>query len=638
MPPPRYHIVPAFNHNTDVPPSNLKQAKGQLQPQHADSAILSTINHTIQVPEDFFGCADNLLDEIVSPMHHEKENTYLKRPGSSSLNVPAHLAPEILGHIFWCEVVSNVNCNIRWVYMNTFKFLLVCHHWFNVATSTPSLWAFWEIPLSECTKYSHISRDVPLYIKTFHHYSGNTPLYINIKPTNPNSDQEVMDASNILQDWGVQKRICDLHIHTSAEVLAKIITFMSMPQPSPIQSQIKSLKFIAERLWNNKFHKEFPDITNFLKAHSLPGLQCLHLDDCDPGWKYLICQTSRLTHLHIIINEGSIGPTMTQLAALFTRNSALEEVCLSFDIAMAPEDSLSKRQIPTSIFLPHIHRLEVGGEAAGYVQLLNHLIFSNRLEEVILHLWLNKTKIDVAEGLAPFLYNLFQMHHQKKLAVCISCIYQGFGIEVLQHSEEIVARKFLSIYIYFHSQSFILPNTLEGVVKSIPTARITSLSIKDCSTKCRHNYWQLLPTISAVEKLCITKSTVGDIFYILASPPTRDGVEPVFLPHLHTLQLTEISFKHPGAALGLSNLLKQRHQAGLSLTLLWMVNCICPEEEIDVFSRFEGFLDDHFCWQQYGDYKGDYIDKVGVQLFQLFSLFCTYLVFAVLIFSTIKMC
>jgi hypothetical protein len=511
--------------------------------------------------------------------NHGKDTTHLKRLRNSLLNVSVYLPPEILGHIFWWKVVSGVNPSGR-ISGGTFNFILVCRYWFDVATSTPSLWAFWGTSLRECLE--------------FYRYSGAVPLYLNLADID--SDREVRSASCVFQDQGVQERVRHLHIHTSPKILAKILSLMSTPKPTSVQSQIQSLTFMVDERPG-----EILDITNFLNAHSLPKLQSLRLRGCDLGWNSLILQTSRLTHLFIHSHDGFAKPTVLQLAALFARNNSLEEIDLSLEIASTPDDS--SPEIPTSTFLPHLRRLTIHGSTTGHTRLLNRLTFSNALKQVNADLSLDGFRIDVAAALTPFLHNLFLACQSSELAVHIVYALVGLSVNVSRPGERGDAEDFLMLRISSLHMGFwdIAPTLPEEVAKRLPTTKITSLSIRRYSAVFRQDFRCLFRMVCKVRELRITDSAIDDIVQVLASPPpTGEESEPTPLPHLRTFRLKDINFattSHTGTAVLLARLLRKRYRDGLALGRLSMV--YCPHISWGVCSEFAGFLNDHFCWDRY---------------------------------------
>ena len=587
VPPPRYHTELVFEHNVEFLPRNLEQAEGQSQPQHADSALLSTTNRTIQFPKDFVRRSDNLLGEMSSPVHHGKNIVYLGGLRSPLFNGPVYLPPEVLGHIFWCRVVSGVNSSGS-ISRGTYNFLLVCRHWFDVATSTPSLWAFWGTSLRE--------------FLTFHRHSGDVPLYINL--TNINSDR-VTDASYILQDWSVQRRICDLHIRTSPGALTNILSLMSMPRPSLVRSRIKSLKFIAEEQRNAGLPEELPDITNFLKAYSLPELRSLVLHNCRLMWESLIYQSSGLTRIDIRAHNGCTKPTILQLATLFAVNIRLEEIHLSLDIASMPKNFLS--ELPTSIVLPHLRRLIIRRGVSDHIRLLNRLAFSNLLKQVDIGLYLDRTIADVPKALAPCMRKVFLECRSSKLVAHIIYSRGGMDIKVSWPGE---GGDFLMLRTSTLGTNFwnVAPSTLtEDLVGGLPTAKITSLTITGSSNQLQQDFLRLFQMFSAVQELRIVNSQAArSIIDVLGYPSaTADEEETVLLPHLRTFRLKSIDLVSLEPALCLEGLLKRRHRAGIPLSILSIERCACPAINSDVCSRLEELLSDHFCWDHNTSVAGD---------------------------------
>ena len=72
---------------------------------------------------------------------HERALIQLKRARNSLLDVSILLPPEILGSIFLWNATPHGN--FGGLPKGSYNFLLVCHHWFEVASRTPELWSFW---------------------------------------------------------------------------------------------------------------------------------------------------------------------------------------------------------------------------------------------------------------------------------------------------------------------------------------------------------------------------------------------------------------------------------------------------------------------------------------------------------------
>jgi len=516
--------------------------------------------------------------------YYVQETNRLKRL-RNSLNLSVCVAPEILGYIFWWCVSSGVGPRGR-IARNTFNFLLVCRYWFNVATSTPSLWTFWGTSLRECV--------------AFHRYSGAVPVYLNLIDASTN--QDIREASGVFQDLGVQRRIRHLHVHTPPKTLADILSFMSIPQPSPIRSQIRSLMLTVEGSWIPERPEELvPDITSFLNTHSFPELQTLRLRGCNLRWECLILQTSKLTHLFVHAYDKSSKPTVLQLAALFASNSALEEINLSLEITSTPGDNLPESS--SSVFLPRLRRLTVHGNVAGHAQLLNLLTFSNELEHVKIDLFLDGIVTDVAAALTPFLPNIFHKRQLSNLAIHIVYALVGLSINVSRLGERSEPEDFLMLRISSLDMGFwdVAPTLSEEIARRLPAANVAGLSIRRYSAMFRQDFSHLFQTVGAVQELRVTDSAINDIIQVLASPsPTVEGGETTLLPRLHTLRLKDINFAstpHAGAVLRLSHLLEQRYQDGIPLSKLSMA--YCPNLCWKAHPEFTRYLNDHFCWDRY---------------------------------------
>ena len=72
----------------------------------------------------------------------------LKRARNSLLNVSTRVPLELLGEDFRWNVIPVGGTGKP--QKRSYNFLLVCHHWFEVASSTPELWTCWGHTLNQC--------------------------------------------------------------------------------------------------------------------------------------------------------------------------------------------------------------------------------------------------------------------------------------------------------------------------------------------------------------------------------------------------------------------------------------------------------------------------------------------------------
>ena len=77
---------------------------------------------------------------------HEKALAQLRRSRNSLLNV-RRLPPEAPGNIFHWNVM--LVDDFGGLEKGSHNFLLVCHHWFEVASCSPELWSFWGNTLKD---------------------------------------------------------------------------------------------------------------------------------------------------------------------------------------------------------------------------------------------------------------------------------------------------------------------------------------------------------------------------------------------------------------------------------------------------------------------------------------------------------
>ena len=97
---------------------------------------------------------------VLEEQIRERERTAvkLKRARNLLLNV-SKLPPEILGDIFrWNVTFKDYSVGLD---ERSHNFLLVCHHWFEVASRTPEIWSFWGNTPRDWARWCHRSEAAP---------------------------------------------------------------------------------------------------------------------------------------------------------------------------------------------------------------------------------------------------------------------------------------------------------------------------------------------------------------------------------------------------------------------------------------------------------------------------------------------
>ena len=167
------------------------------------------------------------LDEEIR--ERERALIKLKRTRNSLLNV-FKLPPEVLGNIFRWNVTFKDDFD--GLYEESHNFLLVCHHWFEVASSTPELWSFWG--------------NIPEAWARWYRYSKTAPLDL-VLDSDGDYDNMYFDTAlcDALRDRATRDTIRRVHLSAEdPELLSSIITSLTCNseelRPNGIQSFILS--------------------------------------------------------------------------------------------------------------------------------------------------------------------------------------------------------------------------------------------------------------------------------------------------------------------------------------------------------------------------------------------------------------
>jgi len=315
----------------------------------------------------------------------------LKCTRNSLLNISTLVPPEVLGHIFVWVLFREVDClldspeHFSGPRKGSYNFLLVCHHWFEVASLTPELWTFWGNTLKDWKKH-HRSRVGPLDLVLCG--PGHDP---------DDFDEPLRDA---LRSRVAQDTIRRVHLMSYNEgALTSIISSLSPKDGGGQNENIESI------IWQNEGLGPV-DTSNFFSRSRLSRLRLLDL--CGSfyisSWDCLVSRTTILTALSLEISESlpSPTPTTSQLLSILTSNPNLRELRLS-DAAL-PNDA---DQSTSKVSLRNLKMLSLTGEFYRIFELLHRLILPQALDEIHLS-GSNPTVEDISQTLAPYMRDYFR--------------------------------------------------------------------------------------------------------------------------------------------------------------------------------------------------------------------------------------
>ena len=280
----------------------------------------------------------------------------LKRSRNLLLHV-AHLPPEILGYIFRFNIIAEVGApQFAGIHKDSYNFLLVCHHWFEVARSLPELWSFWGNSLE------HWKRQHP-------HSTGTSLLDLVLDGAERRVGSFDETLQYALKDYTARNAIRKFHLRGDDIRLLTTIVSSLIPEDRPFRdSNIESIALTGV------------DVSDLLSSQRFPKLRDLTLSgrfvispwalDC------LESNTAALVNLSLSSNSPSSIITTSQILSLLASNPNIRSLVLE---SLKIKDD-SGYDFETRVPLCHLEELSLKGDPHHLFPILRRLELPKRVD------------------------------------------------------------------------------------------------------------------------------------------------------------------------------------------------------------------------------------------------------------------
>ena len=501
-----------------------------------------------------------------------------KRTRNSLLNISTLMPPELLGHVFRWNVIPDGDFGD--LQRGSHNFLLVCHHWFEVAYSTPELWNFWGNTPKQWSRRCQLFRTAPLDLVLCSRHDMDDESTIPF-------DGPLQDA---LRDRTARDSIRSIHFRGGDTCLLRsVISSLTLDGEDIRYSSIESLTLEFACL----------DISDFLARYRFPKLRDLRLFTSVEisSWDHLKLQATSLTTLALDF-ETSKSPTTSQLLSILAAYPNLQD--LSLYEAMIPHDvdDGSKFQVP----LHRLKKLYLTGNCHHVFRLLYRLEYPDTLDWVSLYL-LECVGEVVTKFLEPYLQDRIR-HDDRfrgRLAIRVSRSLNSISFHVdafgeYNNPDMLLGHGYPSVWFTALFKDTLFQGADEklcsNLISLIPREGVVDFT----GALNTHAVGDLLATMPNVEGLYLIGSVVSDIF--LGPDPLSHAK---FLPSLQRLSLEDLTLASEDDWSPLITYLTHQTSGGQAVSFR-----LCgkhPPIPAEVVKEIEGLVEEfNLCYPDWGNW------------------------------------